>query len=164
MNSDRDLAHLTLADRLREQIKRSGPITFHDWMQAALYDERDGYYCRADRIRQGRTGDYRTAPETSPLFGATFAKYFAQIYVALKSPKQLTIVEVGAGRGDFACALLNTLQRFSPAIFAVTRYLIDESRSERAALQERLREFEDHYEFRRLAEVDEPFAAAIIFS
>src|SRR5438876_12119872 len=66
-----------LADRLRERINSAGPITFHDWMQAALYDERDGYYRRASRVRQGRAGDYRTAPETSPLFGATFANYFS---------------------------------------------------------------------------------------
>ena len=60
-----------LADALRARIRREGPITFRDWMEAALYDEREGYYCRDDRERWGREGDYRTSPERSPLFAAT---------------------------------------------------------------------------------------------
>src|SRR5690242_20705955 len=126
MSDSKDSHAPTLADRLRERIERDGPITFHDWMQAALYDEHDGYYRRAGRLRQGRAGDYRTAPETSPLFGATFARYFAQCYSELCSPSKWTIVEKGAGRGDFAHAVLVTLRDNFPAVFAATRYLIDE--------------------------------------
>src|SRR5436309_68893 len=33
-----------LAARLRERIRREGAITFREWMRAALYDERGGYY------------------------------------------------------------------------------------------------------------------------
>ncbi len=86
-----------LTERLRDQIKREGPMSFRDWMQLALYDPVDGYYCRADRIRQGRTGDYRTAPETTPLFAATFAAYFAKLFAELRSPAPWSIMEVGAG-------------------------------------------------------------------
>ena len=84
--------------------EREGPISFHDWMQAALYDEREGYYCRPDRIPQGRAGDYRTAPETSPLFAATFAWYFsklfAELFFEMGSPPAWTIFEAGAGGGE----------------------------------------------------------------
>src|SRR5438876_1111894 len=66
-----------IAERLAEQIRRDGPITFYDWMLAALYDAHDGYYLRSDLERWGREGDYRTSPETSALFAATFARYFA---------------------------------------------------------------------------------------
>src|SRR3954468_3721718 len=110
MSDPNDSHALTLADRLRARIKRDGPLSFHDWMQAALYDEYGGYYRRANQIRQGRAGDYRTAPETSPLFGATFANYFANCYFDLDAPPEWVIVEVGAGRGDFAHAVLETLQ------------------------------------------------------
>src|SRR6266478_1752362 len=90
----------TLTDRLRERITAAGPMSFHDWMQAALYDERDGYYRRRGRIRQGRAGDYRTAPETSPLFAATFANYFMKLFADLKWPPSFTIFESGAGSGE----------------------------------------------------------------
>jgi SAM-dependent MidA family methyltransferase len=116
----------SLQCRLRERIKRDGPITFRDWMQAALYDESEGYYCRRDRIRQGRAGDYRTAPETSPLFAATFARYFAKLFVELGSPARFTIVECGAGSGQFAHGVLESLRSKHPEVFSATSYLIEE--------------------------------------
>src|ERR1700686_4593311 len=87
----------SLTARLEARIKRAGPISFRDWMQAALYDESEGYYCRSSRIRQGRAGDYRTAPESSPLFAATFARYFSSLFSELGSPSPGTICEAGGG-------------------------------------------------------------------
>ncbi|HYR76110.1 MAG TPA: SAM-dependent methyltransferase [Pyrinomonadaceae bacterium] len=154
-----------LSDRLRARIKQQGPIPFHKWMAAALYDERDGYYCRADRIPQGRAGDYRTAPETSPLFAATFASYFSKLFVDLKWPPSLTIFEAGAGSGEFAHGVLTSLRRDSPEVFAVTSYVIDEiSRDARLRAAERLAEFSDRISFRRLIDIDTPVVAGIIFS
>jgi SAM-dependent MidA family methyltransferase len=154
---------MTLADRLRDQIKRDGPITFHDWMQTALYDESDGYYRRA-RIRQGRAGDYRTAPETSPLFGATLANYFARCHSQLGSPSNWTIFEIGAGRGDFAYSVLTTLRRNFCDVFAATHYLIDEIGDEtRNAAARKLSGYSDRLQGRSLAEVAAPFTG-IIFS
>jgi SAM-dependent MidA family methyltransferase len=154
-----------LAARLRARIQRDGPISFHDWMQAALYDERDGYYIRPDLIRQGRAGDYRTAPETSPLFAATFAQYFMKSYFDLGAPPRLTIVEAGGGTGEFARGVLASLQSNFPRIFDATHYLIDEVNPEaRARIGARLAQFEERVEFSRLGEIREPFAHAIIFS
>ncbi|MFN2576930.1 MAG: class I SAM-dependent methyltransferase [Pyrinomonadaceae bacterium] len=154
-----------LADRLREKIRLAGPITFHDWMQAALYDERDGYYCRRGKMRQGRGGDYRTAPETSPLFAATFAHYFMKSYFDLGAPQHWTIVEVGAGRGDFALGVLTSLQRNFPSVFAATRYVVDElSDDARAEVEAKLFQFKDRVEFRALSEIEKPFSYVIVFS
>jgi SAM-dependent MidA family methyltransferase len=154
-----------LSDRLRARIKEQGPIPFHEWMAAALYDQRDGYYCRADRIPQGRTGDYRTAPETSPLFAATFASYFSKLFTDLKWPPSLTIFEAGAGSGEFAHGVLTSLRRDSPEVFAVTSYVIDEvSPAARHRAAERLAEFADRVTFRRLVDIDHPAAAGIVFS
>jgi SAM-dependent MidA family methyltransferase len=155
----------TLADRLRERITAAGPMTFHDWMQAALYDERDGYYRRRGRIRQGRAGDYRTAPETSPLFAATFANYFMKSYFDLHAPERWTIVEVGGGRGDFALGILSSLQTNFPKIFAATHYVIDElSDDAREQAAGKLSEFKDRIELCSLSEFHEPFGNAIVFS
>jgi SAM-dependent MidA family methyltransferase len=134
-------------------------------MQAALYDERDGYYISPDLIRQGRAGDYRTAPETSPLFAATFAQYFMKSYFDLGAPRQWTIVEAGGGTGEFAHGVLASLQSNFPKIFEATRYLIDEVGPEaRAKAGARLAQFGERVEFRRLSEISEPFEHAIIFS
>ena len=165
MSSDVNASQNNLADRLRARIKRRGPITFRDWMHAALYDQSDGYYCRSDLIRQGRAGDYRTAPETSALFAATFANYFAKVYFDLGSPGQWTIIEAGAGSGEFARGVLQGLRSNFPKIFDATTYLIDEISSD-ATLNVRahLEQFADRVEFVHLADLTEPPPHAIIFS
>src|SRR5205807_7289453 len=134
-------------------------------MKAALYDERDGYYCRAAETPQGRAGDYRTAPETSPLFAATFANYFATLHTDLKWPRSLTLIAVGAGNGVFAQALLRNLRTAAPEVFAVTQYVIDErSKAAQAQAAERLSEFGDQISFQRLERIGEPLNTAIVFS
>src|SRR5918992_164002 len=90
-------ARSPLAERLRAHIRRAGPMTFRDWMRAALYDPEGGYYQKRGHTRWGRAGDYRTAPETTPLFAAPFARHFASLHEELHSPPRLHIVEAGAG-------------------------------------------------------------------
>jgi SAM-dependent MidA family methyltransferase len=136
---------VSLAERLRELIRREGSITFHDWMKAALYDPNGGYYQRADRKRWGREGDYRTSPERSELFAATFARYFVKLTEELD---ELTIVECGAGDGSFAFVVLRTLREQFPSRFASVRYIVYElSDDARLRAQERLSEFGDRVQF-----------------
>lgn len=155
----------SLDERLRERIRREGPISFYEWMKASLYDKSDGYYCREERIPQGRAGDYRTAPETSPLFAITFARYFSKLFAELQQPPSWTIFEAGAGGGEFARGVLSNLRLQQPEIFAATRYVIDEfSPAARRRVADRLSEFADRVNFRRLHEVNETPAAGIVFS
>ncbi|MFL6208131.1 MAG: class I SAM-dependent methyltransferase [Pyrinomonadaceae bacterium] len=149
------LAAAPLAARLRARIAETGPITFHDWMQSALYDERGGYYNRPDLARWGRAGDYRTSPERSPLFAATCARYFAELYVELGAPDSWTIIEVGAGAGDFACGVLNTFAHDYSHIFAATRYVLDEqSAATNVRAHARLTEFAERIEFQPLSDIN----------
>jgi len=153
----------TLAARLRERIRSEGPIPFCDWMRAALYDPQDGYYCRTDRNKWGREGDYRTSPERSSLFAATFARYFAGLYEDLGRPAQWTIVEAGAGDGRFAGRVLQTLQRSFPDVFTATSYVIDEASSHSQSFaRERLQPFADRVEFKKLG--DAKIDPGVVFS
>lgn len=153
-----------IAERLRKRIKREGPITFRDWMDVALYDEYGGYYCRHDRQRWGREGDYRTSPERSSLFAATFARYFAGLYEEFKRPAEWTIVEVGAGDGEFACGVLETLQTGFPEVFSATRYVIDEAGAGSISrIQERLESFSGCVKFKSLNDIGS-IETGVIFS
>ena len=139
---------LSLAERLKETIQREGPVTFYDWMKAALYDPAGGYYRRSDLQRWGREGDYRTSPERSELFAATFARYFAKLYVESQQPEDWTIVECGAGDGRFAAGVLQTLSDRFPEVFAATRYVVyDVSDDALQRASERLSGFGDRIEF-----------------
>jgi SAM-dependent MidA family methyltransferase len=155
----------SLAARLRARIEREGPISFREWMQAALYDDRNGYYSGASQLRQGRNGDYRTAPETSPLFAATFARYFSKLFSELGSPSSWTIFEAGAGSGEFAYGVLTALQAHQPRVFAATNYSIDEVGADaRLRAKDRLTEFTACVRFERFYEVAQPAGAGIVFS
>jgi SAM-dependent MidA family methyltransferase len=151
-----------LAEKLRELIKHEGPITFREWMRTALYDEAEGYYRKQHKI-WGREGDYRTSPERSALFAATFARYFARRYEQLGNPQSFLIVEIGGGEGHFAIGVLQTLQTYFPQVFAATRYVFDEiGEQARASAQERLDSFSGRVEFADLAELESD--ADIVFS
>jgi SAM-dependent MidA family methyltransferase len=149
-----------LSDSLRECIRTHGPITFRDWMQAALYDPTNGYYSRSDRVKWGRHGDYRTSPERSSLFAATFARYFAGLFDQLDGPRERTLLEVGAGNGEFAAGVLQTLRRDLPNIFCRTHYVIDEVGS--SARDHLLKAFSEHVEFAHLEDVQ--IEHGIVFS
>jgi SAM-dependent MidA family methyltransferase len=153
----------SLSERLRERIDREGPITFRDWMSAALYDPEGGYYCRGDLERWGRAGDYRTSPERSSLFAATFARYFAHLYDELERPRALQIVEAGAGAGHFGHGVLASLERNFPDVFAATTYVVDEvSEHSRALVRERLQPFASRTAFTELEH--ETLSAGVIFA
>jgi SAM-dependent MidA family methyltransferase len=156
--------HPSLASRLQDRIRRAGPLTFNVWMEAALYDQQEGYYCRGDRERWGKLGDYRTSPERSVLFAAVFARYYAKLHQALGSPSEWTIVEVGAGEGHFAAAVLETLQQRSPDVFFATRYIIDEaSLDSQSRAAQKLARFGERVDCKRLNELN-PINSGIIFS
>ena len=117
-------------------------------MKAALYDPAGGYYQRSDLERWGREGDYRTSPERSELFAATFAHYFAKLYDELQRPAEWSIVECGAGDGRFAVGVLRTLADRFPQVFAATRYVVYElSADALRRARERLNEFGTRVEF-----------------
>lgn len=96
-------------------------------MAAALYDPQFGYYNRSDLQRWGREADYRTSPERSELFAATFARYFAKLYEELGRPSEWTIVEGGGGDGRFALGVLRALEEEYPTVFQATQYVFDEA-------------------------------------
>jgi len=153
-----------LALQLADRIRQEGRITFRDWMGAALYHPTFGYYNRSDLKRWGREGDYRTSPERSELFAATFARYFITLYDRMNRPSHLTIVEMGAGNGRFAASVLDALEEKYPSVFSVTRYVIvDRSEDARRRATEELQRFVGRVDFECCAEL-ESIQSGIVFS
>lgn len=81
-----------------------GWISFARFMELALYAPGLGYYSAGSR-KLGAAGDFVTAPELSPLFGRTLARQLAEL-LAQDIPD---IIELGAGSGALAAALLEEL-------------------------------------------------------
>lgn len=68
-------------------------------MHRALYGE-GGFYTSGGRA--GRRGDFITAPEIGPLFGAVLANMLDAAWRTLGEPSTFTVVDAGAGPGTLA--------------------------------------------------------------
>jgi len=116
-----------LVAALRERMASAGRITFREFMDAALYDPRFGYYStHAEAMTRG--GDYVTSPEVHPIFGTLVAKQLVEIWRALGRPARFDVVELGGGRGLLARDIIARSAR-EPAFAAALRYgIVERSR------------------------------------
>ena len=110
---------------LSERIKHSGPLSFADFMEAALYDPFHGYYA-SGRASIGRLGDFYTAVSSGPLFGRLLACQFAEMWEVAGAPQHWTLVEQGAAAGALSADILDHLKFFAPACYASTSLRIVE--------------------------------------
>jgi len=110
-----------LVARIHAEIARDGPITFARFMDRALYDPDGGYY-RAEAAHPGRDGDFLTAPEAHPIFGAALARAVADAWDRLGRPEPFVFREYGAGTGTLAVAILDGLAAERPDLAARLRY------------------------------------------
>lgn len=90
---------------LIDKIAVTGSISFSEYMDTTLYEPGLGYYS-AGSTKLGDEGDFITAPEISSLFSQSIAQ---AILPALESLDECSILEVGAGSGKMAAAILEHL-------------------------------------------------------
>ena len=110
-----------LLDRIRDEIRATGPMPFARFMELALYAPEGGYY-RAASARPGREGDFITAPELHPIFGQTLSKGIEEIWRRLGEPSPFVLHEHGAGTGTLGLAILNELDRVGSPLLDAIRY------------------------------------------
>jgi SAM-dependent MidA family methyltransferase len=136
------------------EIEKQGPQSFAWFMQLALYHPEHGYYS-SGHCTIGRQGDYFSNVSVGSVFGQLLAAQFAEIWERLGKPGRrgdiddFVITEQGAHDGQFACDVLDSVQKRAPKFFAALRYRIVEPFP---VLQERqaqtLRPFREKIEWR----------------
>jgi SAM-dependent MidA family methyltransferase len=128
-------ADALIASRALESLIRNDIRAHRDWisfarfMELALYAEGLGYYAGGSS-KLGEDGDFTTAPEITPLFGATIGRFAVNCF----GTEPLRILEFGAGTGRLA---LDVMQFLGEQGVAVAEYLIVELSAD---LRERQRE------------------------
>jgi SAM-dependent MidA family methyltransferase len=100
---------LCLSEIIIQKIRASGPLSFHEFMEMALYYPEQGYYTSPGE-KLGKEGDYYTSCFLSSLFGSLIAKQLEEMWRLLGS-KEFTIVEYGAGTGRLCRDILHRLGR-----------------------------------------------------
>ncbi|MFI5225504.1 MAG: class I SAM-dependent methyltransferase [Candidatus Limnocylindrales bacterium] len=110
-----------LVDLLREELSATGPITFARYMEVALTEPGHGYYVTSTD-RPTRQGDFVTAPELHPIFGAVLARALDEGWRALDRPDPYVLVEYGAGTGALAESILTGLRADGSGLREALRY------------------------------------------
>ena len=134
-DSDALAASHALQNQIAAEIAaKDGAISFARFMELALYAPNLGYYS-GGAAKLGEAGDFTTAPEITPLFGATLAQAAAAI-IAQSAPN---ILEFGAGTGKLARDVLTALHEAGVTLDHY--YIVELSGELRARQQEALRDF-----------------------
>jgi SAM-dependent MidA family methyltransferase len=124
-------------DAIRAEIATHGPITFARFMALALGHPDGGYYT-GPQARPTRSGDFLTAPELYPIFGAALSRQLAEAWERVGRPGRFTLLEYGAGAGTLALAILAGLREDrSPLADALVYAPIELNPHRRTELAER---------------------------
>lgn len=121
-----------LVELLRSDIEAAGKITFARFMEQALTHPQYGYYTAGD-AEPGFEGDFLTAPETHPVFGAVLARQLAECWERLDRPTPFVVREHGAGSGSLALTILAGLREERPDVLAAIRYELGDVNDRRVA-------------------------------
>jgi NADH dehydrogenase [ubiquinone] 1 alpha subcomplex assembly factor 7 len=120
-----------LAKKLAARIAAGGPVSFHDYMEACLYDPGHGYYKKRDPIGGG--GDFVTAPEISQVFGELTGLWAGETWRLMGEPDAIELVELGPGRGTLMADALRALRVLPGFLKCVRVHFIETSEPMRNA-------------------------------
>lgn len=128
-----------MMERLYKEIAAApdGRVSYADYMQMALYDERFGYYTR-EREKIGKEGDFFTNSSLAPAFGKALASFLIRLVEQGGLPP--AVCEWGGGDGRLALVVLEEWKKKSPHTYKNLSYtIIDQSPFHRRRQQETLR-------------------------
>ncbi|MFF2886769.1 class I SAM-dependent methyltransferase [Paenibacillus sp. NPDC057967] len=86
-------------------------ITFHEYMEACLYDETYGYY-RAGETKVGKEGDFYTSSAIGSVMSEVVSRYALKLQSTLGLP--VVLAEWGAGTGRLSAGIAASLRKLTP--------------------------------------------------
>jgi NADH dehydrogenase [ubiquinone] 1 alpha subcomplex assembly factor 7 len=125
-----DDGEAALLAKLRERIRRDGPMPLDEYMRLCQADPEHGYWQRAGSIGAG--GDFITAPEISQVFGELIGLWCAVVWQGMGRPAPLRLIELGPGRGTLMRDALRAAQKVLGLLDSLTVHLVEASAAMRA--------------------------------
>lgn len=116
-----------LNDHLIKLIQLHGPITMSNYMTEALTNPKYGYYINQNPF--GTKGDFITAPDVSQMFGELIGLWFADIWLKMKSPKKVHLIELGPGRGTLMADFLRVINVVPDFLETIEMHFVEASPS-----------------------------------
>lgn len=115
---------MPLPEIIADIIHRQGSLSFHDFMEMALYYPGQGYYT-SPGDRTGRSGDFYTSPYLTHLFGEMIGGQLEEMWRTLDTAGPFTVVECGPGIGLLCADILKRLRR-NKTLFGQLQYILVE--------------------------------------
>ncbi|GHO43657.1 SAM-dependent methyltransferase [Ktedonospora formicarum] len=110
-----------LQERILDQIRRQGPLTFADYMRMALYEPNYGYYVNG-KTRVGWEGDFFTSSDVSEMFAHCMGRQLFQMWEMLRQPRRFNVVEQGSGRALVSQGVQAWAEQEQPAFAEALHY------------------------------------------
>ena len=115
-DKNRGSAYADIVNRICE----TGPISFEEFMEIALYS-RNGYY--SGHTSFGTHGDFYTSPSLHPVFGYLFAVQIINIWESMNRPNSFAVVEIGAGDGTLGIDIVSAIRSVDASILNCIEYI-----------------------------------------
>lgn len=125
-----------LGDHLKRLIRQNGPISIATFMGEALAHAEHGYYTNRDPL--GAKGDFVTAPEISQIFGELIGVWLIDAWERQGSPTQITLCELGPGRGTLMADILRAARVRPNFLAAAQIHFVEVSPTLRARQEQAL--------------------------
>jgi SAM-dependent MidA family methyltransferase len=129
---------MSLEEIIIQKIKTGGPISFRDFMEAALYYPELGYYNNQTTEKIGIRGDFYTSSTYCSIFGRMLAIQLEEMWCALGQPP-FVIVEYGAGTGVLCRDILEHLEQNELFFKRLQYVIIEKSPALRCMQQQQLK-------------------------
>jgi SAM-dependent MidA family methyltransferase len=138
-------------------------ITYAKYINAALYDNEDGYYMK-EKQKIGKSGDFYTSSNVHGIFAKVIANAFIEVFE--KESLSKVICEIGAGTGRFAQSVLEEIKNTNVAVYNQLSYVIIESSPYHLKEQQKVLPMDKVVQYGSLEEAKEklPNFNGVIFS
>lgn len=110
-----------LESLIKQEIHENGPLSQSRFMEFALHHPLHGYY----RSREAVGHDFTTSPEISQVFGELMGAWAIDYYQKLKEPKNMSLIELGPGKGTLMADFLRTAKISKSFIESINVTLVE---------------------------------------
>ena len=80
---------MQIESKIKDLIKKGGPISLSQFMEMCLWDDENGYYTSNEVL--GEKGDFITSPEISQTFGELIGLWALSFYRQFINKKSLSL-------------------------------------------------------------------------
>jgi len=121
-------------------LKNNSKIPLDKFINKVLYDKKKGYYMNNNPI--GHKGDFITSPNISIVFSEMIAIWLISFWEKIGYPRNINIIELGAGNGEMMFQILKTINKFNK-FKSSSNFIIYEKSSYLKKLQKNKIKFEN---------------------